>query len=228
MDTAGDRAIFHRVEYPFRCLITAGPTREHFDPVRFLSNGSSGKMGYALAERAATRGWQVTLVSGPVALPPPAGVTVRRVVSAGEMFQACEPLFIESDLFIAVAAVADYRPRLVSTEKLKKAGGAWRLDLVPTIDILKTLAARKRPGQVVVGFAAETHDLENYARRKLAEKNLDWIVANDVSRPNLGISADDNAVLLLGTNGARLAFGPAAKVVVAEFILGNVVPTVRT
>lgn len=228
MDTAGAQDIFHGVNHILHCLITAGPTREHFDPVRFLSNGSSGKMGYALAERAATRGWQVTVVSGPVALPPPPGVTVKRVVSAGEMFQACEPLFMESDVFIAVAAVADYRPRSMAGEKLKKTGGPWRLDLVPTVDILKTLAARKRPGQIIVGFAAETHDLENTARRKLAEKNLDWIVANDVSRPNLGISADDNAVLLLGANGARLAFGPAAKVAVAEFILGNVVPLVRT
>jgi phosphopantothenoylcysteine decarboxylase/phosphopantothenate--cysteine ligase len=228
VDTAGDHDILRGVNQFLRCLITAGPTREHFDPLRFLSNGSSGKMGYALAERAATRGWQVTVVSGPVALPPPPGVTVKRVVSAEEMFQACEPLFMESDLFIAVAAVADYRPRLILGEKLKKSGGAWKLDLVPTVDILKTLAARKRPGQIVVGFAAETHDLENYARRKLVEKNVDWIVANDVSRPNLGISADDNAVLLLGASGARLAFGPAPKVAVAEFILGNVVPVVRT
>jgi phosphopantothenoylcysteine decarboxylase/phosphopantothenate--cysteine ligase len=228
VDTAGGHGIFRDVHHILRCLITAGPTREHFDPVRFLSNGSSGKMGYALAERAATRGWQVTMVSGPVALPPPPGVTVRRVVSAEEMFKACEPLFVETDLFIAVAAVADYRPRSIAGEKLKKAGGPWRLDLVPTVDILKTLAARKRPGQIMVGFAAETHDLENTARRKLVEKSLDWIVANDVSRPDLGFSADDNAVLLLGASGARLAFGPAAKGAVAEFILGNVVPAIRT
>lgn len=228
MDTAGLRDMLHGVNHLVRCLITAGPTREHFDPLRFLSNGSSGKMGYALAERAAARGWQVTVVSGPVVLPPPTGVTVTRVVSAEEMFRACEPRFVESDVFIAVAAVADYRPRNVAGTKLKKSGGAWQLDLVPTVDILKTLAARKRPGQIVVGFAAETHDLEEYARRKLLEKNLDWIVANDVSRPNLGISADDNAVLLLGANGARLAFGPAPKLSVAEFILGNVVPVVWT
>jgi phosphopantothenoylcysteine decarboxylase/phosphopantothenate--cysteine ligase len=228
VDTVGGDRIFHDVNPNLRCLITAGPTREHIDPVRFLSNGSTGKMGYALAERAATRGWQVTLVSGPVALAPPPGVAVQQVVSAEEMFRACEPLFLESDLFISVAAVADYRPRLISSEKLKKSGGTWKLDLVPTVDILKTLAARKRPGQIVVGFAAETHDLENYARRKLVEKNLDWIAANDVSRPNLGISADDNAVLLLSASGARLAFGPAAKVAVAEFILSSIVPAGRT
>ena len=211
-----------RVSHRLRCLITAGPTREHLDPVRFLSNGSSGKMGYALAERAVARGWQVDLVSGPVAVAPPAGVTMHSVLSADEMFRACEPLFAASDLFIAVAAVADYRPREIASEKLKKTGGTLCLELVPTVDILKTLAARRRPGQVVVGFAAETHDLEAYARRKLTEKNLDWIVANDVGRPDLGMEADDNAVLLLGRHGERLAFGPAPKVVVAEFVLDHI------
>ena len=213
-----------RVSHRIRCLITAGPTREHLDPVRFLSNGSSGKMGYALAGKAVARGWQVDLVSGPVALPPPPGATVCNVLSADEMFRACEPLFAASDLFIAVAAVADYRPRETAPEKLKKTGGTLNLQLVPTIDILQTLAARKRPGQVVVGFAAETQDLENCARRKLVEKDLDWIVANDVGRPGLGMNADANAVLLLGRNGESLAFGPAPKLAVAEFILAHIAP----
>src|SRR6185295_13817249 len=130
---------------PLRCLITAGPTREHLDPVRFLSNGSSGKMGYALAAVAAAYGWEVDLVSGPVTLPVPAGVTVHRVVSAAEMFAACEPLFSTCDVFIAVAAVADYRPAEISAQKQKKKSGSVVLQLVPTIDILKTLSARKRP-----------------------------------------------------------------------------------
>jgi len=212
------------VSHRLRCLITTGPTREHLDPVRFLSNGSSGRMGYALAEAAAARGWQVDVVSGPVVLPPPAGVSVHHVVSAEQMFGVCEPLFASCDLFFAVAAVADYRPKFFSQEKLRKSGGEMRLTLVPTIDILRTLAARKRPGQIVVGFAAETHDLEACARRKLEEKALDWIVANDVSRPGLGMNADDNAVLLLGRSGERLAFGPAPKSAVAGFILGNVAP----
>jgi phosphopantothenoylcysteine decarboxylase/phosphopantothenate--cysteine ligase len=138
------------------------------------------------------------------------------------MFGACEPLFASSDLFIAVAAVADYRPRETAIGKLKKTGGPLALELVPTVDILKTLAARKRPGQVVVGFAAETDDLEEYARRKLVEKDLDWIVANDVSRPGLGMNSDANDVLLLGRDGTRLSFGPAPKTAVAEFILENV------
>ena len=210
-----------------RCLITAGPTREHLDPVRFLSNGSSGRMGYALAAAAARRGWQVDLVSGPVALPAPESVATHRVISAAEMFRACEPLFARCDLFIAVAAVADYRPKFTAREKLEKSGGDRRLELAPTVDILKTLAARKRPEQTVVGFAAETHDLEAHARRKLEEKNLDWIVANDVSRPGLGMDAENNRVLLLARNGVQFIFGPAPKADVAEFILDHVIAAPR-
>ena len=207
-----------------RCLLTAGPTREHLDPVRFLSNGSSGKMGFALAAAAVARGWEVDLVSGPVALPAPDGVRVHRVVSAADMLVACEPRFGACDLFIAVAAVADYRPKEVSAQKQKKHAGALTLELVPTVDILKTLAALKRPDQVVVGFAAETNDVEAYACRKLSDKRLDWIVANDVSQAGIGMNADNNAVLLLGANGARRAFGPAPKTAVAEFILAQIAP----
>lgn len=204
---------------PIRCLLTAGPTREYLDPVRFLSNGSSGKMGYALAAAAARRGWTVDLVSGPVALAPPEGVTVQRVTSAAEMLAACEPRFGECDLFIAVAAVADFRPKERSAQKQKKTTGTQALELVPTVDILKTLAARKREGQLVVGFAAETHDVEAYARRKLVEKRLDWIVANDVSGAGVGMEADANAVTMIGAGGQRASFGPAPKAEVAEFVL---------
>ena len=144
---------------PTRCLITAGPTREYLDPVRFLSNGSSGKMGYALAEVAAQRGWDVDLVSGPVSLGAPSGVKVTRVVSAQEMYEACRPLFVNCDVFIAVAAVCDYRPRERATEKTKKVPGPVTLALEPTIDILKTLSGTKVPEQTVVGFAAETQDV---------------------------------------------------------------------
>jgi phosphopantothenoylcysteine synthetase/decarboxylase len=209
---------------PFRCLLTAGPTREHLDPVRFLSNGSSGKMGYALAAAAAARGWQVDLVSGPVALGAPAGVAIRRVVSAADMFAACEPLFAACDLFIAVAAVSDYRPRHYFAQKQKKSAHPLALELVPTVDILAMLAARKRPGQSVVGFAAETEQLEACARRKLAEKKLDWIVANDVGTEGIGMNAEANTVLLIGAGGARHAFGPAPKPDVARFILSHVAP----
>lgn len=208
----------------FRCLLTAGPTREHLDPVRFLSNGSSGKMGFALAAAAAKRGWQVDLVSGPVALPTPDGVSIHRVVSAADMYAACAPLFAQCDLFIAVAAVADYRPKEISDKKQKKTPGEVTLELVPTIDVLKTLSARKKPSQTVVGFAAETNDVEGYARKKLLEKKLDWIVANDVSQPGIGMNADDNSVTILGADGSRRIFGPAPKGTVADFILGCVAP----
>ena len=206
---------------PLRCLITAGPTREHLDPVRFLSNGSSGKMGYALAAAAAQRGWHVDLVSGPVSLSPPAGVSVHSVISAASMLAACEVRFAQCDLFIAVAAVADYRPKHPLAQKQKKSDVELSLELVPTVDILKTLAARKRFGQIVVGFAPETNDVEAYARRKLAEKGLDWIIANDVSQPGIGMNADENTVLILGANGTRQSFGPAPKSEVAEFVLSS-------
>ncbi|HEU5077982.1 MAG TPA: phosphopantothenoylcysteine decarboxylase [Opitutaceae bacterium] len=209
---------------PLRCLITAGPTREHLDPIRYLSNASSGKMGYALASEAVARGWIVDLVSGPVSLDRPAGVNVLGVTSAQEMYEACRGIFTTCDLFIAVAAVADFRPKMISPTKIKKSGAATQLELEPTIDVLRTLAATKTPGQICVGFAAETNDLENYARRKLVEKNLDWVVANDVSRPGIGMNADPNEVVLLNRAGQRFAFGPAVKSAVAKFIFNTIVP----
>lgn len=206
-----------------RCLITAGPTREHIDPVRYLSNGSSGLMGYALAAAAAARGWKVDLVSGPVTLDAPENVELTRVVSAAQMFSACEFLFPKCDVFISVAAVCDYRPRNVSPEKLKKngTGALLALELEPTVDILKTLAARKNDRQCVVGFAAETRDVEGYARAKLVEKGLDWIVANDVSKPGIGMDAPDNSIVMLSRYGRRVEFGPSPKGKVAEFILAQ-------
>jgi phosphopantothenoylcysteine decarboxylase/phosphopantothenate--cysteine ligase len=209
---------------PIRCLINAGPTREYLDPVRYLSNGSSGKMGYALAVAAAARGWSVELVSGPVALPAPAGVKVTRVMTAQEMLDACAMRFGDCDVFIAVAAVADYRPRFRAAEKTKKTVGTLTLELEPTVDILKTLAARKTPQQTVVGFAAETRDIEVYAQRKLTEKKLDWIVANDVSQAGIGMDAEDNAVVMFSRDGERKEFGPAPKRAVADFILWRIKP----
>lgn len=205
-----------------RCLITAGPTREHLDAVRYLSNGSSGRMGYALAEEAALRGWHVDLVSGPVALPAPPGVRVTRVVSAAEMLAACELLFPAADLLIAVAAVADYRPAERHTGKPAKVAGEVSLRLVPTVDVLQTLARGKRPGQCVVGFAAETQDLETAARAKLVRKHGDWIVANHVGTPGIGMDAADNAVRLFAHDGRTAEYGPAPKRAVAAFILDQV------
>ncbi len=176
-------------------------------------------MGYALAAAAAALGWQVDLVSGPVALAPPPGVTVHRVTSAADMLAAVEKLFDTCDVLIKTAAVSDFRPKDRLDHKVKKRDAALVVEFEPTVDILKTVAARKKPGQLVVGFAAETQDVENYARRKLAEKNLDFIVANDVGRPGAGFESDDNAVVLLGRDGSRVAFGHAPKTELARQLL---------
>jgi phosphopantothenoylcysteine decarboxylase / phosphopantothenate---cysteine ligase len=178
-------------------LITAGPTREAIDPVRFLSNRSSGKQGYAIAAAAARLGARVTLVSGPTALNDPQGVTTIRVESAQEMLAACQEN-LPADVFIGVAAVADWRPRTVASQKLKLKGDKAipDLDLVENPDILKTLAQSDdhRPG-LVIGFAAETHDLEAFGAAKLAAKQCDWIVANNVAGDVMG--GDHNGVTLI-------------------------------
>ncbi len=180
--------------------ITAGPTREPLDPVRYLSNHSSGKMGYALAEAAVALGARVRLISGPVTLPCPAGVERTEVETALEMHEAALRLAGESELFIGCAAVADYRAENAAAHKIKKVEGedGLTLRLVKNPDIIAEVAAlpeARRP--LVVGFAAETRDLEAYARDKLTRKGLDMIVANDVSRAGLGFGSDDNAALLL-------------------------------
>ncbi|MBE0489572.1 MAG: bifunctional phosphopantothenoylcysteine decarboxylase/phosphopantothenate--cysteine ligase CoaBC [Halomonas sp.] len=182
--------------------ITAGPTREPLDPVRYLSNHSSGKMGYALAEAAATLGATVRLISGPVSLPCPEGVERLEVETALEMHEAARRLAPASDLFIGCAAVADYRAERAAEHKIKKVEGeeGLTLRLVKNPDIIAAVAAERTAGTghpFVVGFAAETRDLEAYARDKLARKGLDMIVANDVSCPGLGFGADDNAALVL-------------------------------
>lgn len=212
---------------PVRCLITAGPTREYLDPVRFLTNASSGKMGYALAERAVAMGWEVDLVSGPVALAPPPGVRIHSIVSTDDMSAAVGPLFPACDVLFMVAAVADYQPVHRAVQKMKKTTSRMTVDLIRTTDILSTLGAGKNR-QVVVGFAAETNDLEKYALKKLADKGLDWIVANDISRPEVGMEVDDNQVVLLSAAGARMLFGPAPKPEVAAFILENVRASVES
>lgn len=190
-----------------RVLVSAGPTREPIDPVRFLSNPSSGKMGLALADEAAARGARVTLVLGPVT----ESVDRRRldvvdVVTADEMAQAVLSRVDEADFFVSAAAVSDWRPAEVLHQKQKKSSGALTLALVPTTDILATASSRvhrasRRP--VLVGFAAETHDVEAHARAKLRDKRLDAIVANDVSRRDAGFAADVNEVLMLGADGRR-------------------------
>ncbi|MGQ9824202.1 MAG: bifunctional phosphopantothenoylcysteine decarboxylase/phosphopantothenate--cysteine ligase CoaBC [Desulfotomaculales bacterium] len=182
-------------------LVTAGGTREPVDPVRYISNRSSGKMGYALARAAAARGAHVTLVSAPVSLPPPPGVRVVPVETAQQMYEAVLELFPGTDIVFKAAAVADYRPARVSGQKIKKEEGTLVLELEKNPDILSELGRRKKAPQVVVGFAAETEDLLANARRKLAGKNVDLLVANDVTRPGAGFGEDTNIVKLVYPGG---------------------------
>lgn len=207
-----------------RCLVTAGPTREWLDPVRFLSNPSTGKMGYAVAEAARERGWEVRLVSGPVAAEAPEGVAFTSVETARDMLEACLRLFPETDLLVMTAAVCDHRPAEPSPQKLKKADFPPSLELAPNPDVLAELGKRKNPGQTLVGFAAETEDGPENARRKLAAKNLDWIALNDVSAPGRGFASDDNEITLLAADGSSTVIGPASKQEVARTLLRVVAP----
>lgn len=202
-----------------KILITAGPTREYIDPVRFITNRSSGKMGYALAEAAVARGFGTILVTGPVNLEPPAGVEVVRVESASEMAAAVKRLSPGCDAVVMAAAVADYRPVEVSAHKLKKQPGDLTLRLERTEDILASLGEMKTPGQVLVGFAAETDDLLENAKHKLERKNLDWIAANRVCD---GFGADTNKVILLGREGKVVELPLESKAVVAKMILETI------
>lgn len=205
-------------------LISAGPTREKFDAVRFWSNRSSGKMGYALATAARELGWQVVLVSGPVALPPPEGVEVIRVESAAEMAAAVKSRAPEADAVIMAAAVADYRPVQTMSGKMKKLPGTLVVEFERTEDILASLGREKKPGQLLVGFAAETDDLLGNAAGKLERKNLDWIVANDIGRSDRGFGVDTNAVTLLGRNGEKIDIPLASKFAIARSILKRILP----
>jgi phosphopantothenoylcysteine decarboxylase/phosphopantothenate--cysteine ligase len=176
-------------------LITAGPTREKIDPVRYLSNRSSGRMGYALAEAALRRGARVLLVSGPTALKPPSGAEVTWIETAAEMREAALRLLPAASIVIKTAAVADYRPKQVAEQKMKRTG-PLSLELEPTEDILAEIARRKT-SQIIVGFAAETQNALENARKKLASKKLDAIVVNDVSREGVGFDSDRNAVTII-------------------------------
>ena len=183
-------------------LVTAGPTREALDPVRYLSNHSSGRMGYALAQAALDAGAALTLVSGPVALQAPQRARLIAVNTAREMLEACLEQAAEAHIFIACAAVADYRPAHPATEKIEKNAPAMRLALVRNPDVLAEVS-RSRPQLFCVGFAAQTHALRERARAKLEKKRLDMIVANDVSDPSIGFNSADNAALLLWPGGER-------------------------
>jgi len=201
-----------------RVLVTAGPTVEDIDPVRFLSNRSSGKMGFAIAQAARTRGAEVTLISGPTDLEFPGVVRVR---STEEMRQAVVERFSQTDVVIKAAAPLDFRPRTVASQKIKKAKAGSSLDLEPTPDILQELGARK-DGKVLVGFAAETEDLAKNARAKLKAKNLDLIVVNPVGGPDSGFASDTNRASIIDADGAVQDIPLMSKSQMAEAILDRV------
>lgn len=185
-------------------VITAGPTREALDPVRYLTNKSSGQQGFALAEAAVAAGARVTLITGPVSLPTPAGVTRIDVEAAQDMLTAAEAACADADLCVAVAAVADYRVAEVATQKLKRQDGVpLTLTLVPNPDIIATLAAQRgsRARPVLVAFAAETENVLAHARSKRSKKGVDFVVANDVSRADIGFNSEENCVTVLGPSG---------------------------
>jgi phosphopantothenoylcysteine decarboxylase/phosphopantothenate--cysteine ligase len=200
-----------------RVLVTAGPNREAIDPVRFLSNRSTGRMGYAVAAAAWRRGAEVVLVSGPTALPDPHGVRCVRVQTAAEMYEAVRGEFPAATILVMAAAVADYTPAAPRAQKLKKTAGPVHLELTRTVDILGALRGRGG-GRVVIGFAAETEEVEANAERKLRDKGLDLIVANDVTAPGVGFAADTNAVTLIDADG-RTAIPLASKDEIADRIL---------
>ena len=203
-------------------VVTAGGTREPIDPVRYLGNRSSGKQGHAVADALHGHGATVHLVTT-ADRPAAAGITVRRVATAAEMEAAVLALAGEADAVVMAAAVADFRPKVAAAEKLKKEAGTPELVLEPTPDILAELGRRKRPGQVLVGFAAETHDLEANATAKLHRKRLDLVVANDVSAPGAGFEHDTNAVTLIGADGTVRHLGLTSKRAVAEAVADEIV-----
>lgn len=186
-----------------RLLVTAGTTREPFDPVRFIGNRSTGKMGYAIAAAAAERGAEVTLVTGPSTLTPPPGVQVVRIESCLELLAACEAHFPAADIAIAAAAPADYRPAEVAHDKIKKSGDELTITLVKNPDVIAALGRLKRPGQVTVAFAAETQALIENARKKLAAKNADFVVANDVKAEGAGFGTETNKVSFVDKEGVE-------------------------
>lgn len=206
-----------------KVLVTAGPTWEFLDPVRFIGNPSSGKMGYALARSAWLRGAEVTVVSGPATAPVPYGIQLHRVTTACEMLEKVLELSPEADLIIKAAAVGDYRPADRQSQKIKRQGkDTLQLELVQNPDIAAELGRRKRPGQVLVGFAAETTEVLRNAREKMARKGLDFIVANDLKAPEAGFQSDSNRVSLLSPLTEREQTFSGTKDEVAYWLLDSV------
>lgn len=210
-----------------RLLVTAGPTVEDIDPVRYISNISSGKMGYSVAEAAAARGAEVTLVSGPVNLPEPAGVKVVHVRSTQDMLDACEEAFDDCDAVVKAAAPCDFRMAHKSEHKIKKKGDdGITLTLEENPDIIATLG-KKKGNRVLVGFAAETRNLEQFAKEKIRKKNLDMIVANNVAQPGAGFDRDTNIVTFIKPDGSMEKFDQMQKTQVADLILDRVIEMIN-
>ncbi len=205
-----------------RVLVTAGPTREAIDPVRYITNRSSGKMGYAIAEAAAERGAEVTLISGPVSLRTPDGVKRIDIVSSDELCDSVVERFQSCDILIMAAAPADFTPAEFSAEKIKKGGESLTLELKATRDILKTVAPLKST-QKVMGFAAETHNVEDNAIEKLRRKRLDFIAANDVTAEGAGFGGDTNIITLYGADGSKEHSGMLTKREIADWLLDRLV-----
>jgi len=203
-----------------KLVITAGPTREAIDPVRYISNHSSGKMGYALAEAAIEAGAEVTLISGPVNLEPPERCTVIPVISAADMHSATMSACADANILIAAAAVADYRPVTVATQKMKKHADAITLELEKNVDIVSAAAIEYKK-LFVVGFAAETQDVERYALGKLQRKGLDAIVANDVSRSDVGFNSDNNEAWWISADTSK-TFSIRSKMQLARDIVAAI------
>ena len=205
-----------------KVVVTAGPTRERIDPVRFLTNFSSGKMGYAMARAAAEMGAETILISGPVSLQVPKGVKRILVESAEDMLNAVKVEYPDSDIVIKTAAVADYRPIHAHSQKMKKQAGGSTIELERTVDILQTLGQEKTH-QILIGFAAETNDVAHYAKEKLARKNADYIIANDVSEAGAGFESDTNRVTVYGRNDFERSFDMLPKEQLAQQLLGLIV-----
>ena len=202
-----------------KILISAGPTREKIDIIRFISNCSTGKMGYALAAVAAEKNVEVVLISGPVSLAVPDNVRLIKVESAAEMAKAVCLEAPDADLIIMSAAVADFKPKQVCDHKIKKTSGNLTIELEATEDILLTLGKNKPEGQVLVGFAAESENLLNNAQDKMKRKNLDWIIANDISKKDRGFASDSNAVTMLSKDGKQIEIPMDSKKHIARQIM---------
>ncbi len=209
-----------------KIIVTAGPTLEAIDPVRFISNHSSGKMGYAIAENAAQRGAEVILISGPVAIKPASNVKVVPIQSTQDMYEAVHEYFDWADVVIKAAAPADYKPATVYSDKVKKSADDFSISLERNPDILFSLG-KKKGSKILVGFAAETTNLEEYAKGKVKKKNLDFIVANDVSKAGAGFRGDTNIVKFIEANGNITTFDVMSKKEVATEIINKVVTLIK-